>query len=95
MPRLIPGWQWAMIAVQATFVIGFLSICVMLMRKVPSRPIQGALLGLIMAYSYLGLDGLLLALGRWYVRPFLFSEMLTLLALWHAYETSAKLQQSA
>jgi len=86
------GWQAVLSLAQSLFIIGFVAACAFLMRKVPSLPIRLALLGLVAGHVYLGLDGLILALGRWYVRPFVYSEMLTLLALWHAYETSANLQ---
>ncbi|MBI4003930.1 MAG: hypothetical protein HY353_02815 [Candidatus Omnitrophica bacterium] len=89
------GWQVLLSLTQGVFVIGFIGISVMLMRKIPAAPIRLALLGLAAGQAYLGLDGLLQALGRWYFRPFLYSEMLMLLALWHAYETSAKLQSGA
>ena len=92
-PRLSSGWQAFVAIVHGTFVIGFLGICGMLMRKIPSRPIRASLLGLAVGQAYLAVDGLLLASGRWYFRPFLYSEMLTLLAIWHAYETSTALQQ--
>ena len=95
MPQLSSGWLWLISITQALFVLLFIGLCALFMHKVPSRPIRLALLGLVFAHAYLGLDGVLLALGRWYFRPFLFSEMLTLLALWHAYETSACLQQHA
>jgi len=88
------GWQLLLSLAQGLFVVGFIGISVMLMRKIPSASIRLALLGLVAGQAYLGLDGVLLSLGRWYVRPFLYSEMLMLLALWHAYETSARLQQS-
>lgn len=91
-PALTPGWRWTLSAVQAVFVTGFIGICLFLMRKLPSRRIKTALLGLALAHGYLGLDGFLLAIGRSYFRPFLFSEMATLLALWHAYETAANQQ---
>ncbi|GEM_PF-2513577 len=94
-PRLSIGWQWFLGAIQTMFVLGFVTTCLLLMRKIPSPPIQRALLGLVIAHAYLGFDGLVLALGRWYFRPFLFSEMVALLALWYAYETSARLQQTA
>ena len=63
--------------------------CAAAAQPYPSRPIRIALFGLALGHGYLALDGLLLSMGRWYFRPFLFSEMATLLALWHAYETSA------
>lgn len=93
-PTLAPAWQGLLSITQGLFVVGFIGICVMLILKFRSRPIQAALLGLALAYAYLGIDGLLLATGRWYFRPFLFSEMATLLALWYAYETGAALQRS-
>lgn len=89
------GWQTLLSVTQGIFGLGFIGASLMLMRKIPSRPIRLALFGMALGYGYLGLDGLLVALGRWYFRPFLYSEMLTLLALWHAYETSAKLQSGA
>ena len=89
------GWQILLATTQGAFVLGFIGISLMLMSKIPSTTIRLALLGLAAGQAYLGLDGLLLALGRWYFRPFLYSEMLMLLALWHAFETSARLQQGA
>ena len=92
-PQLSRGWQWLLGGVQTVFVVGFVGICLVLMRKLPSSPIRGALLALTLAHLYLGFDGVLLALGKWYFRPFLFSELFALLAIWHAYDTSARLQQ--
>ena len=94
-PALSRGWGLLLSVTQAAFVAGFIGIGLMLMRKLPSRPIRRALLGLILGHAYLGFDGLVLAMGRWYFRPFLYSELLTLLAIWYAYETSASLQQNA
>ena len=91
--RLTIPWRVFGAAVQAVFVLGFIGMAVLLARKIPVRPIRLALGGLAAAQAYLGLDGLVLALGGWYFRPFLFSEMITLLALWHAYETAWSLQQ--
>ena len=88
-PRLTPGWRLFTSVVQSVFVVVFIGISALLMWNVPSRSIRTALLGLILGHLALGLDGLLLALGVWYFRPFLYSEMLTLFAIWHAYETSA------
>jgi hypothetical protein len=89
-PRLSAGWQTLVSIVEGVFVSGFVGVCVTLMRKVSSRPIQSALLGLALGHGYLGLDVLLLALGRWYFKPFLYSEMVTLLAIWPAYETATQ-----
>lgn len=89
LPMLNPAWRGVLSIVQSVFVVGFIGVCLMLMRKLPSRSIRIALLGLALSYSYLGVDGLLLALGGSYFRPFLYSEMVTLLAIWHAFETGA------
>ena len=91
-PRLTPAWRLFTSAAQSVFMLGFVGMSAMLMRKIPSRPIRTALLGLMLGQLALGLDGLILSLGAWYFRPFLYSEMLTLFALWHAYETSATTQ---
>lgn len=61
---------------------------VQLVKKLPSQHIKVALVILMAAYLYLALDGVLLALGVWYRWPFLYSEILTLLALWWAFETA-------
>lgn len=90
MPKLSPGWRLFASSVQGVYILGFVGISVMLIRKVPVPSIRIALLGLILAHLALGLDGLLLSLGAWYFRPFLYSEMLTLFALWYAYQTAAQ-----
>jgi hypothetical protein len=92
--KLTPPWRAALIAVQGAFVLGFVGVSLLLMAKLPSWPIRRALLGLVLGHGSLALDGLLQAAGHWYFRPNLYSEMVTLLALWHAYETAASLQQS-
>ena len=73
---------------QSVFVVLFVGFCVLLMRQLSSASIRLALFWLAIGHLTLALDGLLVASGGWYFRPFLFSEMLTLLAIWHAYETS-------
>ena len=93
--HLSPGWQLFLAVVQTIFVIGFLGLCTWLIRKVRSRPIRVAVLGLAVGHGWLAVDGLIVALGGWYFRPFLFSEMFTLLAIWYAYETSTSLQQAS
>jgi len=90
--RLAPAWRVVLASAHGLFVAGFLAVCALLIRKVPSRPIRIALLGLALGQACLALDGLLLALGAWYFRPYLYSELLMLIALWHAYETGATLQ---
>ena len=80
--------RWLLVLVQSCFVIGFIGLGVLLIQKLPIRRIQIALAGLIFAQLYLGLDGVLENLHVWYVRPFLFSEMLALLAIWWALQTA-------
>jgi hypothetical protein len=92
-PRLGPDWRLAATTAHSVFTAGFLVLCLTLLRKLPSRPVRAALGGLVLGYASLGVDGLLVAFGGWYVRPFLYSEVVTLLALWQAYETSSALQR--
>ena len=87
-----PGWRLFAAAVQGVFVAGFVVLCLMLARKLPVPAIQTALLVLTAAYLYLGADGVLVASGGWYFRPFLYSEMAASLALWYAFQTAAALQ---
>ena len=87
-PKLY-GWARIVITVtQSAFVLGFCWIAGQLVRRLPSPSIRRALLGLMLAYAWLGVDGVLVSLGRWYVRPFLFSEMATLAAIWFALHTA-------
>lgn len=90
--RLAPGWQRLLAVAHGLFVAGFVAACLLFVRKVPARPIRVALLGLVAAQLCLALDGLLVASGAWYFRPYLYSELLMLAALWHAYETASALQ---
>ena len=85
------GWALRLLAfTQAWFVLAFLGMAGLLLKKISSQPIQIALVFLLAAYAYLGLDGVLVTLGRWYLRPFLFSEIFALLAIWLALETADK-----
>lgn len=92
--ELTPGWRLFAALVQAVFVAGMIGMCVLLIRKIPVSSIRGALALLVLAYAGLAADGLLLAFGGWYARPFLFTEMLVSLSLWHAFRTAAALQSS-
>lgn len=88
-PRLSPAWRLVVSVTQGLFVAGFLAVCGLLARKIPVRRIRMALSVLMAAQAYLALDGLIVAFGGWYPRPFLYSEMAMLLALWYAFETAA------
>lgn len=82
-------WQWVLISTQIIFVICFISACFLLINKIPNRIIRTALLILALGQLYLAFDSLLLFLGGWYFKPFLFSEIFMLLAIWWTYETAA------
>ena len=81
------------IIVEGLFLIVVVGACLMLWRKIPSAPIQRALLVLALAYGCLGVSVLLAGCGTGYTL-LLYAEMVALLALWYAYETSARLQQA-
>ncbi|MBI4354692.1 MAG: hypothetical protein HY595_05580 [Candidatus Omnitrophica bacterium] len=72
-----PWWRWTTPVVTSGFGLVLLWISGMVIRKLPDRRIRLALISLSLAYLVMGLSGLLLA------------DMLVLLALWSAYETSA------
>ena len=95
------GWSFAaQLVLLIGFAGGFVGVCVLLARKVPSAPLRRALGGLALSYGYLGARVLLLfplgaALGQRWINTIAFSsEIAALLALWYAYETSARLQQA-
>lgn len=67
---------WLLASVHAVFVAGFVWLGCQLFRKIPSKPIR------------LALAALMLAQGYWYLRPYLFSEMAALLAVWFALQTA-------
>ena len=92
-PHLGLGWRWWFACIHGGFILAFIGIIVTIWPKIPWPRVRFALLGLIVGQSALGLDGLLRLVGVWYFRPFLYSEMLTLIALWYAYETSVELQR--
>ena len=92
--HLVPWAQRLLGATHLAFTAAFIGACVLLMRKIPSAPIRVALLGLVAGFALLSLDGILSALRIWYFRPYLFSELAMLLALWHAYDTAASLQNT-
>ena len=73
--------------IQIAFSLGFAVVCLTLMRKIHSPPIQRALLVLAVAYSCLAL-----ALSR--LSPSLYPDIVGLAALWYAYETGSALQQN-
>ncbi len=87
-PHLV-GWARVVLGLTHTgFVAGFLWVGIFLVRKLPVRRIQVALLGLMAAFVYLGLDGIVESVGWWYFRPFLFSDITALVAIWFALYTA-------
>jgi hypothetical protein len=91
-PILTGPWRMVLGITQAVFAVGFIGACGLFAMKVPVRPMRAALIVLAAAHLYLAADGLIVTAGGWYFRPFLFSEMVALVALWFAYETAAGLQ---
>jgi len=88
-PRLTPVWRLTLAITQGLFVLGLLGIGGLLVRKLPSRSVRAALIGLMLAHAYLGLAGLALRFfGGWPACPLLFGELLTLLAIWAALRTA-------
>jgi hypothetical protein len=74
-----PWWRWTVPAVTTFFSLMLLWISGMVIRKLPDRRIRLALISLSLAYLAMGLSGLLLA------------DMLLLLALWSAFDTSVRI----
>ena len=92
--ELEPAGRIVAALVQAAFVAGMIGVCAILIRKVPVPEIRGALALLALAYAALAVDGIVLAVGGWYARPFLYTEMLASLSLWHAFRTAAAIHGS-
>jgi hypothetical protein len=86
--HLSPGWQRLLSATHGLFVAGFLGICALLTRKLPAGATRTAVLALAAGQALLAVDGLIVASGGWYVRPYLYSELFMLAALWFAFETA-------
>ncbi len=86
-PHLVGWGRGLLTGTEGLFVIGFLWVGAQVLSKLPSRRIRIALLGLMIAEGYLGLDGLLVALGRGH-HPFLCSEIFALMAIWFALDTA-------
>ena len=93
--KLAPAWRIVVSVTQSAFVLGFTGVAGFVIWKFPLMPVRIALGLLLLAHWWLAADGVLLAMGRWYPWPFLYSEMATLLALTFAFETAASLQQSS
>jgi hypothetical protein len=86
--RLVGWGRWLLALAHGVFVVGFVLLGGMVVRAIRSWNIRLAVLGLMLAQGYLGLDGLLVGFGLWYFRPFVFSEILALGAIWFALETA-------
>ena len=92
-PRLAHGWRLILSIAHGLFVGGFLWGGMFLLNKFPfPRSTRLALIGLMAGYGALALDGMLRIAGGWYFRPYLFTEMAMLAALWYAFETAAAQQ---
>ncbi len=87
-PRLAPAWRLILSITQGLFVLGLLGVSGFLVRKLPSRSVRAALIGLMLAHASLGIDRFVRLFGGWPACPFLFGELLTLLAIWAALRTA-------
>lgn len=92
-PTLSNGWLLLATVMQSAVALGFLGLSVTFLPKLPDQRLKRALLLLAAAFATLGLDGALFALGLSPFQPFLFSEILTLFALWYAFETASSIQR--
>ncbi len=88
--HLTPGWQRLLAAAHSAFVLAVLALAWRLVPRLPSTAVRLALLGLAAAQVALAADGMLVGLGYWYVRPYLWSELLALTAVWHAFNTAER-----
>ena len=93
-PHLEGAWRLLISITDAIFLIGFLVICFVLVRKIQLKPMRRALLCLSIGQLYLAIGLSLLVSNRAHFGPFLFSEIAMLLVLWYAYDTSAILQRT-
>ena len=87
-PALTGAWPGVIAVVQSVFVLGFVTLCALILTQVRSRRVRTAVIGLLVAHLYLGVDGVMLATGHAYFRPFLFSEIVALAAIGHAFDVA-------
>jgi hypothetical protein len=87
-PILMGFWVAALALVQSLFVAAVLGIGATLIGKIPVPRIKVALGGLMLSYALLALDGLLILTGASAWPAYLFSESVTLVALWFAFDTA-------
>lgn len=90
---LNPFWRMVAVAVQAVFALGFVGLCLLLIQKIPVPSVRGALFLLVIVHAYLGVVSALIAIRGWeLLSPFVLPEMFTLVAIWYAFQTAARLQ---
>ncbi|MBI4355611.1 MAG: hypothetical protein HY597_04085 [Candidatus Omnitrophica bacterium] len=92
-PQLTGFWRVGWAVGQTLFVLGFTTICVLVMRLMRSRSVRAALLALLLAFLPVGVQGLLVLLGRpWPPSAILnpFVEIGILCALGHAYDVALR-----
>ena len=87
-PVLTGPWPWILAGVQTVFVGIFLWLSSLVMRRLPFPKVRLAIAVLMASQVYLALDGYLILLHVQYFRPFLFSEMTALAAIWFALQTA-------
>jgi hypothetical protein len=92
---LTPPWLILAAALQAGFLVAFAGVSFVLIRKLPVPAIRAALLILVVSHGYRQSLSLAMAMkGWWLSAELLLPEMLTLLAIWYAFQTATRLQDS-
>jgi hypothetical protein len=82
------AWRWVIAVLQAGFAVALSMVGVKLLQRVPVPRIRLAICGLLLGQLALAFDCVVLAMGAWYAYPLLYSEMLTLAAIWYALDVS-------
>ena len=92
--RLTGLWQALFLALQLSVSLGFVGVCVLLIRKIPLRPIQHGLALLALSQLLQGVDAIRVAVHVGSSALSIQTEIASLLAIWFACETGARLQQT-
>lgn len=101
-PHPITSWMLSMdrgfvilsTLLHEAILVTVISVCLLVIRKPLPHLMRQALGVLALGCTVLGLALTLVAARAWDRIPLLISELLMLLALWHAYEAGAELQRS-
>ncbi len=90
----VPWIMWLSFGIYQLTALGLVGFCLRLMFQVPNALMKRALAALIFGFGCLAVEGLISLQGNPFAAPGLLSEIITLIALWYAYEASATLRQT-